>query len=93
MDLVAFGTVVLFQFNGEILILLMVVGIDIEDHQVLFTPVRKRHGLSFEIEHFDVRYLSRQGRLLGLSRYGAECQRKGCQRQKIFQCHHNPMNL
>ena len=75
-DLVARRTSVALQLHGELLVLLVAIGVDIEDHQVLFTETGQMRGLAVQVEQHDVG--DRAGRLLrrGDGRAAHACQQQ-----------------
>ena len=83
-DIVAFGAVVLLQFDGEILVLLVPVGVHVEYHQVLFAEIGELGRLAVQIEHLDVLHFA--GQLLRLN--GRCGQREGGQHCNHFHLHY-----
>ena len=73
-DVVARGAVRLFELDREILVLLMAVGVHIENQQVLLSPVGQAGRTAVQIENLHVTHFPRQ--LLGCERSCAERQKR-----------------
>ena len=75
---------VLLQLDREVVVLLVAVGIYIEYHQVLLSPVRQFGRFAVEVEHFDIVHFARQP--LG---HGCGCrEREGRQHRDYFHLHY-----
>ena len=75
---------VLLQFDREIVVLLVTVGVHVEYHQVLFAEIGELGRLAVQIEHLDVLHFA--GQFLCLN--GRCGQREGGQHCNHFHLHY-----